>query len=256
MTSQRLSRREIKHDVRDDAFRHAVGEGYDYVRGHRRNLVLGIGGIVLLIAAIVGWRVWDVRREAGAADQLGRAIAAYDGPVVATGADPDDPDSPSFPDDKARVARARQLFEQVAGDFGGTGAAGVAGVYLGRIRFQDGDVAGARKAWQEFLDEHPQHILASAVRRTLLDLDRKDGKGEEVVRRLRADLEKDEKPLPEDVILYELGVTLEQLGRRQEAHDAYQRVVEEYPDSAWVSKAQAKVRELAPAPIPALTVGS
>jgi len=82
------------------------------------------------------------------------------------------------------------------------------------------------------------------VRRTLLDLDRKEGKGEQVVQRLRADLEKEEKPLPEDVILFELGTTLEQLGRKQEAHDAFQRVVDEYPDSAWVSKATQKVREL------------
>ena len=248
MTSQRLSRKEIKHEIRDDAFRHAVGESYGYVLGHRRNLLLAIGGVVVLIAAVVGWRVWDGKREAAAADQLGRAIAAYDAPVVPSGAQPDDPDAPSFPDEAAKQARAKQLFEGIAKDYSRTGGAAVANVYIGRIRLQAGDAAGARKAWQEFLDGHPDHMLASAVRRTMLDLDRKEGKGEQVVQRLRADLEKDEKPLPEDVILFELGTTLEQLGRRQEAHDAYQRVVEEYPDSAWVGKATAKLRELAPQP--------
>jgi predicted negative regulator of RcsB-dependent stress response len=246
MSSTRLSRKEIKHEIRDDAFRHAVGESYGYVRGHQRNLLLAIGGVVLLIAAVVGWRAWDTRREAAASDQRGRAIAIYDAPVVPTGATPEDPDAPSFADEKIRQARAKELFEKIAADYSRTGGAAVARVYLGRIRLQDGDAAGARKVWQEFLDDHPDHMLASAVRRTLLDLDRKEGKGEQVVQRLRADLEKEEKPLPEDVILFELGTTLEQLGRRQEAHDAYQRVVEEYPDSAWVSKASTKVRELGP----------
>ena len=244
MTSQRLSRKEIKHDIRDDALRHAVGESYDYVRGHGRNLALAIGALVLVVAAFAGWRAWSVRREAAASDQLGHAIAAYDGQVVATGANPDDVDSPTFPDEKSKQARAQQLFEKLAKDYPRTGGAAVAEVYLGRIHFQQGDAAGARKVWQEFLDAHPDHMLASAVRRTLLDLDRKEGKGEQVVQRLRADLEKEEKPLPEDVLLFELGTTLEQLGRKQEAHDAFQRVVDEYPDSAWVSKATQKVREL------------
>ena len=246
MSTQRLSRKEIKHEIRDDAFRHAVGESYGYVRGHQRNLLLGIGGVALAIAAVVGWRAWDTRREAAASDQLGHAIAVYDAPVVPTGATPDDPDTPSFADEKTKQARAKQLFESIAGDYSRTGGAAVADVYLGRIRLQEGDSAGARKVWQEFLDDHPDHMLASAVRRTLLDLDRKEVKGEQVVQRLRADLEKEEKPLPEDLILFELGTTLEQLGRKQEAHDAFQRVVEEYPDSAWVSKASTKVRELAP----------
>lgn len=244
MSTQRLSRKEIKHEIRDDAFRHAVGESYGYVRGHQRNLLLAIGGVVLLVAAVAGWRTWATRREAAASDQLGHAIAAYDGQVVTTAANPDDLDSPSFPDEKSKQARAKELFEKLAKDYPRTGGAAVAEVYLGRIRFQQGDAAGARKVWQEFLDAHPDHILASAVRRTLLDLDRKEGKGEQVVQRLRADLEKEEKPLPEDVILFELGTTLEQLGRKQEAHDAFQRVVDEYPDSAWVSKATQKVREL------------
>jgi len=244
MSSQRLSRKEIKHDIRDDALRHAVGESYDYARGHWRNLALAIGGVVLVVAAFAGWRAWSARREANASDQLGHAIAAYDAPVVTTDANPGDLDSPSFPDEKSKTARAQELFEKITKDYPRTGGAAVAEVYLGRIRFQQGDNAGARKVWQEFLDAHPNHMLASAVRRTLLDLDRKEGKGEQVVQRLRADLEKEEKPLPEDVILFELGTTLEQLGRKQEAHDAYQRVVDEYPDSAWVSKATQKVREL------------
>ena len=247
MSTQRLSRKEIKHEIRDDAFRHAVGESYDYVRGHRRNLVLGIAAVVVLVGGIAGWRAWDAKREKAASDELGHAIAVYDAPVVPTDAKPDDLDAPSFPDEASKQTKAKAQFEKIAADYSGTGAAAVADVYIGRIKLQAGDAAGARKVWQEFLDNHPDHMLASAVRRTLLDLDRKEGKGEQVVQRLRADLEKEEKPLPEDLILFELGATLEQLGRRQEAHDAYQRVVEEYPDSAWVGKATTKVRELAQA---------
>ena len=256
MSTQRLSRKEIKHEIRDDAFRHAVGESYDYVRGHRRNLLLLVAAVLLLGAGFVVWRTWHGRQESAASEKVGAAIKVYEAPIVATAATPDDAESPSFADEKSRQARAKQLFAAVASDYSGTGGAAIAQVYLGRIRMLEGDEAAARAVWEEFLDDHPDHMLAAAVRRTLLDLDREDGKGEQVVQRLRADLEKDDKPLPEDLMLFELGTTLEQLGRRQEAHDAYQRVVEEYPDSAWRGKAMEKARELGPAPaVPSLTVG-
>ncbi len=248
MSSQRLSRKEIKHEIREDAFRQAVGESYDYVLGHRRNLALGVVALVVVVAGVAGWRSWQSRREAAASDQLGKAITVYNAPVVATGAKPDDADDPSFADEASRQTRAKQLFDALERDYRGTGAAAVGEVYLGRIHMQQKDEAGARQVWEQFLHDHPDHMLAAAVRVSLLDLERKAGKGQQVVERLRADLEKDDKPLPEDVLLYQLGLTLEQLGRRQEAHDAYQRVADEYPDSPWAQKASTKARELVPPP--------
>jgi tetratricopeptide (TPR) repeat protein len=245
MSSQRLSRKEIKHDVRDDAFRHSVEVGYDYVRDHRRNLVVAIAAAVVLIGGLAAWRTWSVRREAAASDLLGRAIAAYDAPIAATDAKPDDLVEPSFPTEAARIARAKELFTKLDVDFPRTGAAAVAQVYEGRIHLQEGDAAGARKSWEAFLDRHPDHLLASAVRLSLLELDRREGKAEQIVQRLRADLDRDDKPLPEDVMLYQLGITLEQLKRGQEAKEVFQRVVDEYPDSPFASKAMQKNRDLA-----------
>src|SRR5687768_6705232 len=105
MSSERLSRKEIKHEIRDDAFRHAVGESYGYVLGHRRNLILGAAAVLLLIAAVIGWRTWRNRQETAASEKVGQAIKVYEAPIVTTGATPDDPDTPSFPDEKSRQAR-------------------------------------------------------------------------------------------------------------------------------------------------------
>jgi predicted negative regulator of RcsB-dependent stress response len=256
MSTQRLSRKEIKHDVRDDAFKHGVEASYEYVKGHQRNLVMSIVGALVVVAAIAGFVTWRHAREQKADDLLGQAIRTYDAQVVPTGAKPDDAEAPTFADEASRTAKAKAQFEKLRDQYSSTGAAAVAAVYLGRIHVQQGDVAGARKLWQEFLDDHSKPMMAAAVRLSLIELDRSSGKGQQVVDTLRADLEKDDKPLPEDVLLYQLGTTLEQLGRRDEARTAYQRISDEYPDSPWASKAQGKVRELAPGGVPALTVGS
>jgi predicted negative regulator of RcsB-dependent stress response len=242
--SQRLSRKEIKHEIRDDAFHQGVERSYDYVRSHRRNLILAIVGVVLLAVAIGGWRAWSLNREREAGALLGRATVVLQAPVVATDARPDDIVEPSFADEASREARGRELLEQLREEYPRTAAAEVAAVQLGRLRLEAGDEAGARELWEGFLDDHEDHLLAGGVRVSLLDLDRRSGKAEQVATQLQAWLDAQDKPLPEDVLLYELATTHEQLGRTDEALAAYQRIGAEYPDSPFASPAAARAREL------------
>ena len=246
MTEHRLSRKEIKHDVRDDAFRHGVAESYQYVTGHGKLLVGVLVGILALVAAVFGVRAFMAKQERAASELLGQAEKVTAAPLVTSGAKPDDAASPSFPDAASRDARAKELLERLRSEHGGSAAADVAAIYLGNLAHQAGDEAGARKLWEEFLDEHDDHMLAGGVRVSLIELDRADGKAQEVADRLRADLEREDKPLPEDVLLFELAKTLEQLGNADEARQTYQRLGDEYPDSPYASQAQAKARELGP----------
>ena len=242
--SQRLSRKDIKHEIRDDAFHQSVEASYDYVRSHRRNLILAIAGALLLAGAIGGWRAWSLHQEREAGTLLGRATLALQGTIQATGAEPDDPAQPTFPDEKSRDARGRELLERLREEYPRTAAAEVAAVQLGRLRLEAGDEAGARELWEGFLEEHEDHLLAGGVRVSLLDLDRRGGKAEQVATQLQAWLDGEDRPLPEDVLLYELATTQEQLGRTEEARASYQRLAAEYPDSPFAAKASTRMREL------------
>ena len=242
--SQRLSRKEIKHEIRDDAFHQSVERSYDYVVSHRRNLILAIAGAVLLAAGIAGWRAWSLHQESEAGTLLGRATLVLQAPVSATEPRPDDPVAPSFPDEKSRDARGRELLERLREEYPRTAAAEVAAVQLGRLRLEAGDEAGARELWEGFLEDHEGHLISGAVRVSLLDLDRRSGKAEQVATQLQEWLDGNDKPLPEDVLLYELATTHEQLGKTEEARAAYQRIAAEYPDSPFAAKASTRVREL------------
>ena len=246
MTEHRLSRKEIKHDIQDDAFRHGMAESVHYVAGHR-NLLLGIlAGIALLIAVVFGVRAWMASQAREASEMLGRAERALAAPIVTSGAQPDHPTSPTFADEASRTGKAKEILEQLRAEHGSSAAAAVATLYLGNLRHQAGDVAGARQLWEEFLDDHDDHLIAAGVRVSLIMLNRRDGKDQEVADRLRAAIESDDKELPEDVLLFELGKTLEQLGQAEEARGVYQRLGDEYPDSPYASQAQNKARELGP----------
>jgi hypothetical protein len=243
--SQRLTRK----DMRTDELATAVGRGVEYAEGHIRTLVYSIGGVVLLAA--IGFAVYTfmAHRSVGASEALAAAVKIYGAPIVATGAKPDDPKEPSFADEAARRTHAKALFEKVRSGYGHSDAADVAGLYLAQIAVAEEKPDEARKLWTAFVDSHSDSILAGEARVNLIHLDRKQGpkaKVEELVQRLKAMQGQSEPPLPEDVILSELGATYEQLGRKEDAIQAYKRITDEFPQSAYHTGAQQRMAALDP----------
>lgn len=238
----RLTRKEIKQDD----FRAAVGRSVEYAESHVRTIIYAVGGVLALAALGVAVYFYLGHRRQEANEALAEATEVYQAPIAATGAKPNDPDAPTFPTEAARRARAKELLEKVRDDHGMSDAADVAGLYLAQIAADEGRLDEARKLWSDFVDEHADSMLAGEARLNLIDLDRKQGKAEQVVKDLQALLEKSDSPLPQDVILAELGVTFEQLHRTPEAIQSYQRIVDEFPQSPYRQEAQQKVSALDP----------
>ena len=61
---------------------------------------------------------------------------------------------------------------------------------------------------------------------------------DELVTRLRAMLSGPDEGLPHDLLWYQLALTLESLGRDAEAGEAYLRIVEDFPQSAYAATAR------------------
>jgi predicted negative regulator of RcsB-dependent stress response len=241
--NQRLTRKEIK---RDD-FASAMGRGVEYAESHVRTIIYAVVGVLLLVALGVGIYYWRSHQSQDAGQALAQAVKVFQAPVVATGAQPNDPTAPSFPTPEAHRAAAKKAMEKVRDDYGSADAADVAGLYLAQIAAEEGKLDEARKLWQGFIDDHPKHMLAAEARVNLFHLDRQQGKAEQVITELRALLEKGDAPLPQDVLLHELGATLEQVKKPQEAAQAYQRILDEFPQSPYRTEAQQKVSALDPA---------
>jgi tetratricopeptide (TPR) repeat protein len=239
--SQRLSRKDMKRDE----FASVVERSVEYAEAHTKNLII-LGVAIVVIAALVGGiYAFTSRRSAAAQEALAKAIKVYAAPIQATDAKPDDPTTPSFPTEAARNARAQKLLAAVRDGYGHTEAAAVAGVYLGRIAAGEGKLDEARRLWSDYADGH-KNSLAAMVRLDLIELDRRQGKGEELVGRLRPMLDDSDPPLPKDTVLYQLGLTYEQLQRRPEAVGSYRQIVDEFPQSAYRQEAQQKLTSLDP----------
>jgi tetratricopeptide (TPR) repeat protein len=237
-----LNRREMKRDE----LATAMGRGVEYAESHARTLITAIGVLlaVALLAAL--WFMYRSSRAEKANVALARAIKIYQAPVDPAAPKPDDPQNPSFADEAARRTRAKGLFEKLHDDYGSVPAGDVAAVYLGQIALAEEQPDRARELWNGFVEEHGDHLLAGETRVNLLRLDRDTGKAEEVAKTLTAMLDQAEPPLPQDVILGELAATQAKLGKKQEAIQSYQRIMDEFPQSPYARDARQKIAELDP----------
>jgi tetratricopeptide (TPR) repeat protein len=237
--SARLRRKEIKRDE----FVATVRRSIDYVESHGRMIIaLGVG-VLLVIVAAGGFFVYLESRSARANIALDEAMEAYRGDAgeSATG---------------ANRAEAAELFSEVTEGFRGTDAAAVATVFLARIAADRGDLARARELWERFLEGRPRDALAAEVRLNLIALERQEGRDEEVALQLETLLQQEDRVLPDDTVLYELALTLERLGRSDEAIAHYQRIVDEFPRSPYRAEAQSELSRLARDSVSAPLLGS
>lgn len=234
--SKRLTRKQIKEDIRHDEFSTALSSGFDQFQRHQ-NLIIGlvIGIFAVAIGAAV-FRSYLASRDLAASNELSKAIKIYTAPIQEEEAKPDDPKEPSFASENDRRSRAK---EAMAGISGGN-AEKLASLFLADLAVREGDKDTARNHWQSFDGSNGSDILAVSVRLNLIKLARDDGKAAEVAEELKAELETEDKSMPEEIILFELAQTLDTLDRGDEAKEYYQRILDDFPQSPYSTTARQK----------------
>ena len=234
--SERLTRKDIKRDE----FVEALESSVSWLERHTKLLIASAVGVVVLIAAGFGIWWWLDVRAANASAALDLALEVYRAPVGADAAGLAG-DEPSFSDEAARRQRSKELFEAVADGYGSSDAAAVATVFLGQIAADEGDLDRARELWTKAVGELGDVLLCDQVRVNLLHLDRQQGRSEQVAIELEGMLADEKRPLPADLVLWELAATYERLDRDADAESAYRRLSEEYPASAYAAQASSKL---------------
>lgn len=232
--SERLTRKEIKHDIREDEVQSFLLTAVERVMGRPKFYAGLLVGFLVVGVAISGTLAYLERSADRASLELADAMRVYEARVDAEAPKPDDPVSPVFASDDERRQKAKQMLEAVGGGTPGE----LAKLYEADMAVESGDSETARRIWRDFLGSHSEHVLALSVRLNLLALDRAEGKAEEVAVELQAQLDATEKELPEDVLLFELAQTRDALGQSQEAQELYQRLVDEYPQSPYSAEAR------------------
>ncbi|MEO1084999.1 MAG: tetratricopeptide repeat protein [Acidobacteriota bacterium] len=231
--SERLTQKQIKQDIREDEVQSFLITAIERFQENRSTYVGIAVALVLGSLAVIGVVSFMGSQKDRASEDLAQAIRVF-GAEISEDAQPDDALNPTFATEEEKLAAAQAAIDEVGG-----GAAGdVASLYQASLALEAGDKAKAREIWESFLTGNSEHALAVSVRLNLIRLDREEGKAEEVAARLQQELDGANATLPEDLLIFELAKTRQELGQTEEAADLFQQILDEYPTSAFAAEAR------------------
>jgi tetratricopeptide (TPR) repeat protein len=233
--NQRLSRKELKRDRVGEVLSRAMV----YLSGHLKLAAMVLGGLALVLLIGLGIDRMMGGRQDLASDALAGAIETLNAPLTGDLPPGADSGSPSHATATERRQAALAEFEVVVEKYGRSAKARIARSYIAVLRHESGESDQARTLWQELA--RGDDVLAAQAELNILTLDRQEGRGAEAETRLLTLLDGGKSVLPEDVVLYQLAVTQEQLGKSEESLQTFRRLSEEHPTSVHAAEASSRL---------------
>ena len=227
---RRITRKQLKQD---DEFVSAAERIFRWVADNRRQLLAAIGAV--FAAAIVWWGVnaWMGTRTDDASLLLYQAVQTFEGDAAAGSLVPG-----------GDVDAAQIEFQQVVESYGRSDQADMAKLYLARIALSRGQTDEARSVFVDLSQKHGNDVIGRLATLDLIDLRIASGQVEEVAGELEAMIVSQDGGLPRDAALYKLGEVFVTSGDPERARTYFERLVEEFPESPYITNAQLRLNEL------------
>lgn len=214
---------------------------------HSRRVAAVTAVVVLLGAAVGAYAVYRTRTLEAASATLAGAMAILDAPVVpppppgSTG-----PGSPagSYPTERARAEAALAAFRAAAERYPGTTPGLAAKYHAAALLLQLGRPAEAEPLFKEVAEAGRAPVYERMARLGLAEAQVAAGRYDEAIATYRDLAARRDGDLPVDGLLMQLGRACVLAGKSAEARQAYQRIVDEFPESLYAPEARRQVEML------------
>lgn len=202
--------------------------------------VLVIGGAAL---AYYGWRQ---HIESSAHELLAQAIAVENArvapPVAPGGTAVVAPGS--YPTEQARLEAALVKLKATADAYPSTDAGLFARYQQAAMLVSLGRAAEAASVYDEVIKRAGEGFYGQVSRLGLAEARVRTGQYDQAINDFKALAQRKDGPLPIDGVLMRLGRTYLEAGRKSDAQQTFNRVVEEYPNSPYTAEARQQLDSL------------
>lgn len=229
--------------MKRDEVREVLSRTLVWLGDHFRQILIGLGVLAVLVlgGTLLASRAGG--RQDAASDALAEAIDTRSAPLAAEVSAGVAESVDVYQTADARSAEARRRFEAIATDWPRSASARIARAYLAMLDYEAGQPDAARQAWDELVSSGAEDLLTTQAMLNILALDRQQGNEAEIETRLLGLLDNSASPLPQDRVLYELGMIQRDLGKAAESEASFERLVEEHPTSPLSRSAAARLVE-------------
>ena len=211
----------------------------------RRTETTGLIAIAVVVGALaIGYFGWRERVQTKSHGLLAEAMAVQDARV----GPPPAPGTPAgglyFPTERERSQAALTKFKIAADAYPSTDAGVYARYQEGATSLALGSTPGAISAYEQVIKQSGDNFYGQMARLGLAEAQVRAGQYDPAINTFRELAQRKDGPLPVDGILMQLGRTYLEAGKRADAQQTFNRLVEEYPESPFTGDARKEIETL------------
>ena len=211
----------------------------------RRTETTGLIAIAVVVGALaIGYFGWREHVQTKAHGLLAEAMAVQDARV----GPPPAPGTPAgglyFPTERERSQAALTKFKIAADAYPSTDAGVYARYQEGATSLALGSTPGAISAYEQVIKESGDNFYGQMARLGLAEAQVRAGQYDPAINTFKELAQRKDGPLPVDGILMQLGRTYLEAGKRADAQQTFNRLVEEYPESPFTGDARKEIETL------------
>ena len=233
-----------RHHLKDNELRNFAVQAGQTMSERRKETTTIVAAVVIVGALAAGYLGWREHVQTKAHALLAQAMAVQDARV----GPPPAPGTPAgglyFPTERERSQAALTKFKIAADAYPSTDAGIYARYQEGATSLALGSTPGAITAYEQVVKEAGDGFYGQMARLGLAEAQVRAGQYDTAINTFKELAQRKDGPLPVDGILMQLGRTYLEAGKRADAQQTFNRLVEEYPESPFIGDARKEIEAL------------
>ena len=234
-------KRAERHHLKANELQKLAVQARDVYEERRREFSGVLIGLLVVAVAGVGYFLWREHVQSRAHGLLAEALAVQEARVAVAGT----PATPgTYPTERARLEGAVVKLKTAADAYPSTDAGIFARYQEAANHLALGNTTAAIAAYQEVTRRAGDNIYGQMARFGVAEAQARGGQFDQAINSFKELAQRKDGPIPVDGILMELGRAYRDAGKRADAQQTFNRLVEEYPDSPFTQEAKRELDTL------------
>ena len=234
-------KRAERHHLKENELQTFARDVRDQFEGRQREAMLGLAAVGVVVIVAIAFFAWRERVQTQAATLLAGAVAVKDARIGPPGTAEQ---GLRFNNERERAQAALTKFKVAADAYPSTDAGLYARLEEAATYMTLGNPAQAAAAYQQVVDKAGNSIYGQSARLGLAGAQAAQGQYDQAINAFKELAQRKDGPLPVDGILMQLGRTYLDAGKRADAQQTFNRLVEEFPDSPFTADARRELENL------------
>lgn len=238
-----MKRTERRH-LKTNELASLTAQARDLLETRRTPMLVGLLVVVLVAGATIGYVTWRGRQQSRAYGLLAAALVVDDARVGPAAAPGTPAAGISFGTQREKNQALLTKFRTAADGYPSTDAGIFARYREATTWMALGNPSSAVTAYQEVITRGGSSVYAVMARLGLAEAQAQSGQYDQAISTFKELSQRKDGQVPVDGVLIRLGRAYLDAGKRADAEQTFNRLVQEYPDSPFTSEARRALEQL------------